>query len=154
MAASLKNMNSTSSAFLGRQPARGLTPANCVTVCFCHQELPSQRAVMEEAPGRLLPQGPGSSNKEAPWKEVSWSLTLLKPLLRYAPRGTWGPLVLRQAFSLLLGYVHHWQLLLYCLFTTPTHVPYWFICPQTPGTAEIDFCHPPSSKGHRCLLTW
>jgi hypothetical protein len=39
-------------------------------------------------------------------------------------------------------------------FTMPTHMPHWFICPWTRGTAEIDFCHPPSSKGYRRLLTW
>lgn len=84
MVASLKNMYSTSSAFLGRQPEDSCQLT--VSQCFC-QELPSQRAVTEEALRRLLPQGPGGCNEETPWKEVSWSLPLLKSLLQRTPRG-------------------------------------------------------------------
>jgi len=56
---------------------------------LCHSICLSSRVTLtkEEAARRVLPEGPGSCNKEILQKEVSWHLPLLKSPIQYTPRG-------------------------------------------------------------------
>lgn len=135
MAASLKNMHRASSAFLGRQPEDScqLTVSHCVSII---KSCTHKGQLWRRLPKRLLPQNTSSYNKETP----EGSLMAPPPFETSASecsKGTLSPLILRLAFSLILGYAHHWQFFLHFPFTIPTHVPHWFICPWTRHTVEI-----------------